>query len=90
MPCAFLPLVLRLPRTLVAVAAAPRRTVLAGLVAAVLAVAAGTAVAAPPAGLVGSGVASGAAATGEPATCTHEVAPPTNVCDWSRISTRWH
>jgi hypothetical protein len=57
MPCAFLPLVLRLPRTLVAVAAAPRGTVLAGLVAAVLAVAAGTAVAAPPAGLAGSGVA---------------------------------
>jgi hypothetical protein len=57
MPCVFLPLALRLPRSLVAFAAAPRRTVLAGLMAAAVAVAGSPAVAAPPAGLAGSGVA---------------------------------
>jgi hypothetical protein len=57
MPCVFLPLVSRLPRSLTAFATSPRRTVLAGIMAAAVVVAAGAAVAAPPAGLVGSGVA---------------------------------
>jgi hypothetical protein len=57
MPCVFPPVVRRLPRTRVSVAAALRRTALAGVLAAVAAVAAETAVAAAPAGLAGSGVA---------------------------------
>jgi hypothetical protein len=57
MSCVFLPLGLRLSRSLVAFAASTRRTTLAGLGAALVAVAAGIAGAAAPAGLAGSGVA---------------------------------
>lgn len=52
MPCVFLPLVLRLPRV-----AAARRTVLAGLVAAIVSLGGAPAFAAAPAGLAGGGVA---------------------------------
>lgn len=57
MPCVFLPLVLRLPRFPAAGAAALRRTVLLGLLAAVATGVGGPAVAAAPAGLAGGGVA---------------------------------
>jgi len=57
MPCVFLPLVLRLPRVPAARPTAPRRPVLAGLAATLVALIGGSASAAPPAGLAGGGVA---------------------------------
>jgi hypothetical protein len=57
MPCVFLPLVLRLPGFPAARVAASRRTVLVGLLAAVVTMIGGPASAAPPAGLAGGGVA---------------------------------
>ena len=57
MSCVFLPIVPRLPSFPAAGAAALRRTVLLGLLAAVATGAGGPAVAAAPAGLAGGGVA---------------------------------
>ncbi|MFM7138503.1 MAG: hypothetical protein ACKO1M_15785, partial [Planctomycetota bacterium] len=57
MPCVFLPLVLRQPRFPTACIPALRRTLLLGLLAAVATLAGGPALAAPPAGLDGGGVA---------------------------------
>jgi hypothetical protein len=57
MPCVFLPLVLRLPRSQAASAPASRRTLLVGLLAVIASLAVAPTFAAPPAGLAGAGVA---------------------------------